>query len=119
MKNIKTKILYIAILTAFSAHLTNAAPVLGSNVHEDQEKSAYQGSEANKKSINFLSESVNPATRAFSVSLPFVSLQGYLSQSVNISFNAYSQNGMLGLPDGWQYNIDYIVRGDGNQFLCF
>ncbi|MFZ9034605.1 MAG: hypothetical protein ACO2ZM_00565, partial [Francisellaceae bacterium] len=80
------------------------------NVSQDQPKSAYQGSEANKKSINFLSESVNPATGAFSASIPLLSLQGYFQDSVSISFNAYAQ-GILGLPDGWQYNIDYVVPG--------
>ncbi|WP_119342754.1 RHS repeat domain-containing protein [Facilibium subflavum] len=71
-------------------------------------KSAYHGSEANKKSINFLQEAVNPATRAFNVNLSLLTFQGYLSQQLKISFSSLNQ-GMLGLPDGWQYDIDYIV----------
>ncbi|WP_162902210.1 RHS repeat domain-containing protein [Facilibium subflavum] len=122
MRNKKIKLLYIAILATFSVNMASAASTkVEQNASTSQEKSAYKGSEADKKSINFLSESVNPATRTFNMSLPIVTLQGYISQTINISFNAYSQNGMLGLPDGWQYNIDYIVPGksvtiDGNAY---
>ncbi|GGF97807.1 MULTISPECIES: RHS repeat protein [Cysteiniphilum] len=82
---------------------------------QDDEKSNYKGSQADNKTIKSLSESVNPATGALSISLPLLSVKGFIPLDVSVSFSAGS-SGMLGLPNGWQFNIDYVVPGKSMTF---
>ena len=87
----------------------------GTSSSQDNEDSNYKGSQADNKTIKSLSESVNPATGALSVSLPLLSIKGFIPLDVSVSFSAGSP-GMLGLPNGWQFNIDYVVPGKSATF---
>ncbi|WP_440617274.1 hypothetical protein [Cysteiniphilum sp. 6C5] len=97
-------------------HHTRAALKVQRNTSsQDDEKSNYKGSQADNKTIKSLSESVNPATGALSVSLPLLSVKGFIPLDVSVSFSAGS-SGMLGLPNGWQFNIDSVVPGKSVTF---
>lgn len=80
-----------------------------------QEKSNYHGSQADNNVLKSLGEMVNPATGSLSVSLPLLSVQGYLPVDLSLQYAA-GQQGTLGLPNGWQFNLDVVVPGQSVSF---
>ncbi len=80
----------------------------------------YQGSQAYNKS-QMLHESVNAATGTFDFSYPIISTQGRRSTfKLNLTYR-FNKAGMLGLPQGWQLDVDFIndrfVNIHGQQWL--
>ena len=75
---------------------------------------AYQGSQANTQALTNLKENVNEATGGFTVSLGLLSIKGYLPLHLSLTYSAGYRAGvpgMLGLPEGWAYSLDYMLPG--------
>ncbi len=74
------------------------------------DQGAYKGSMAFNQSI-LLQENVDPNTGSFSLSKSLVHLKG-INETINLSIDLHYINGaegVLGLPNGWTFNVPYVV----------
>ena len=53
---------------------------------------------------------VNPVNGQLGVDLALLSIGGFTTKDISVSFHAGAK-GMLGLPEGWRYGIEYVEDG--------
>lgn len=77
-------------------------------VKDSNEVSNYKGSQAHNKTNYSVFQSVNSATGGLAVSIPLLTVKSYIPIELQVIFSSGSL-GNFGLPNGWQFNIDYVI----------